>query len=95
MRTKSRLKSVKGHPSPRRRVKPDAATVMPSTPIVLIHESVVRARVGGEKTPISKATMYRAIAEGRLPKPVHPTANTSRWIEAEVDEAIANAARAR
>lgn len=37
---------------------------------------------GGNK-PLNAATLYRGIAEGRYPKPFHPSPGTSRWLPAE------------
>ena len=34
---------------------------------------------GGSK-PLHPATIYRGIAEGRYPRPVHPSPNTNRWV---------------
>ena len=37
---------------------------------------------GGDK-PIHAATLYRGIAAGRYPPPVHIGPNTSRWVSSE------------
>jgi predicted DNA-binding transcriptional regulator AlpA len=37
----------------------------------------------GGKKPLHPATLYRGIADGRYPKPFHPSPGTSRWLPAE------------
>jgi predicted DNA-binding transcriptional regulator AlpA len=37
----------------------------------------------GGKKPLHPATLYRGIADGRYPKPFHPSPGTSRWLPGE------------
>jgi prophage regulatory protein len=40
-----------------------------------------------ELTGMSKSKIYRLIAEGRFPKPIHPAGSRiSAWVAGEVDE---------
>ena len=40
-----------------------------------------------ELTGMSKSKIYRLIAEGRFPKPIHPAnSRISAWVAGEVDE---------
>lgn len=57
------------------------------SPIDLIDEGTVRRIVGGTK-PISKPTMYRMIAAGRLPRGVFIGPNIRRYSRQEVEAAI-------
>ena len=38
---------------------------------------------GGMTSPIHPATLYRGIAAGRYPRPVHVAPNSSRWLHSE------------
>jgi predicted DNA-binding transcriptional regulator AlpA len=38
-----------------------------------------------ELTRLSRPSVYRAIQRGRLPRPIHLTPRTSRWVRDEVD----------
>jgi predicted DNA-binding transcriptional regulator AlpA len=49
---------------------------------VIWDKATVCAFFGGSK-PLNAATLYRGIAEGRYPKPFHPSPGMSRWIPAE------------
>jgi predicted DNA-binding transcriptional regulator AlpA len=42
---------------------------------------------GGDK-PIHYSTLYRGIAAGRYPKPVHIGPNSARWIKSECLKAV-------
>jgi excisionase family DNA binding protein len=64
--------------------KPVAKTKFP---IDLIDEETVRQIVGGTK-PISKPTLYRMIAAGRLPRGVFVTRGLRRYSRQEVEAAI-------
>ena len=57
------------------------------TPIDLIDETAVRHLVGGNR-PISKPTLYRMIAAGRLPRGVFVTPGSRRYSRQEVEAAI-------
>ena len=61
---------------------------------LLIGMGDLRAKLGGDSPP-DVSTIYRMIQQGILPKPVKISARMSRWIEAEVDEAIQRRAEAR
>jgi hypothetical protein len=43
---------------------------------------------GGANRPINAATLYRGMHTGRYPKPIHPGANSSRWIKSECMAAL-------
>lgn len=58
-------------------------------PIVFINLTRLRIKLGGVDAPVHPSTIYRMIARGLLPPPHHPSPGVSRWIEEEVDEAIA------
>ena len=49
---------------------------------VMMTKSAVCAYFGGDR-PINPATLYRGIADGRYPKPIHIGPNTSRWSRSE------------
>jgi hypothetical protein len=42
---------------------------------------------GGDDKPIHYSTLYRGIAAGRYPKPIHIGPNTVRWVRSECQEA--------
>jgi predicted DNA-binding transcriptional regulator AlpA len=48
-----------------------------------------RRRIGGEETEVHSSTVYRMIAKGLWPKPVHPSPGISRWIDEECEAALA------
>ena len=54
---------------------------MPNSPAVFISLSEVERRVGLRKT-----ALYRAVREGRFPRPVRVTPKAVRWCAAEVDK---------
>jgi len=56
-------------------------------PLDLIDESAVRNLIGGNR-PISKPTLYRMIAAGRLPRGVFVTPGSRRYSRQEVEAAI-------
>jgi predicted DNA-binding transcriptional regulator AlpA len=45
-------------------------------------KNAVCAFFGGSR-PLNHSTLYRGIAEGRYPKPFHPTPKLSRWLPSE------------
>lgn len=49
---------------------------------------VVRAYFGGSK-PLDAATIYRAVKDGRIPPPYHPSPGVSRWVPDECHAARA------
>jgi predicted DNA-binding transcriptional regulator AlpA len=63
------------------------ATAQNKIPLDLIDETAVRQIVGGTK-PISKPTMYRMIAAGRLPRGVFVTPGSRRYSRQEVEASI-------
>ncbi len=50
--------------------------------------------IGGSK-PINPATLYRGIRALRYPKPVKVGPGSSRWVRAEVEAVLRQAAEAR
>ena len=58
---------------------------MPDTPATLIRRTKVE-----EKTGLSRATIFRKIAEGTFPQPIRFSANLNLWVESEVDAWIAS-----
>jgi len=71
-----------------------SAAVQNKFAIDLIDETTVRQIVGGNR-PISKPTMYRMIAAGRLPRGVLVTPGSRRYSRAEVESAIRSLFAAR
>ena len=53
----------------------------------LLDQKAVCAFFGGTR-PIHFATLYRGIAAGRYPKPIHVAPNTSRWLRSECYAAL-------
>lgn len=51
-------------------------------------------RIGGTR-PVHKSTIYRMIARGLLPKPLHPSPGIARWAEEECEAALARGMEAR
>ncbi len=45
--------------------------------------------IGGRHSPINRATLYRLIRMGRLPKPLKPSPGISRWRVRALREFIA------
>jgi predicted DNA-binding transcriptional regulator AlpA len=68
-----------------------AATV-DSAPVILdlIDIDEVRSLVGGSK-PLSKATVYREISRGNLPKGVLVAPNSARWLRSEIEAVLQKA----
>ena len=56
--------------------------------------SATCAFFGGDK-PIHYSTLYRGIAVGRYPKPVHIGPNSARWLKSECAKAMQAMIRAR
>jgi predicted DNA-binding transcriptional regulator AlpA len=71
----------------------DAPTPAATTDEVVWDKAAVCAFFGGTK-PLNASSLYRGIAEGRYPKPFHPTPKLSRWLPSECraarDALIAN-----
>lgn len=42
----------------------------------------------GGTRPINPSTLYRGIAQGRYPKPVHIGPGSSRWLRSECEAAL-------
>jgi predicted DNA-binding transcriptional regulator AlpA len=59
----------------------------------LLDLRALRIRVGGSR-PVHGSTVYRLIARGLLPKPLHIGAS-SRWLRQEVEAALARMMEAR
>ena len=72
---------------------PKVATTQ-KIPLDLIDELTVRQIVGGNR-PISKPTLYRMIAAGRLPRGVFVTPGSRRYSRQEVETAIRSLFAAR
>ncbi len=60
----------------------------------LIDVETLCAKVGGTRK-INKATAYRWIAQGWLPRPIKIGPRLVRWVESEVDDAIRQRAEDR
>jgi predicted DNA-binding transcriptional regulator AlpA len=54
----------------------------------------VRKLIGGTR-PVNRSSVYRLVARGLWPKPVHPTPGISRWIASECRDALAKIVEAR
>ena len=52
-------------------------------------------RVIGGSRPVNRATVYRAVAAGRLPKPVRVSPNVARWLRSELEVALQRMIAAR
>ena len=61
---------------------------LPQVPMELWERATVLRFFGGVK-PLNVATLYRGIATGRYPEPVHVSGNAVRWIGAECRAALA------
>jgi prophage regulatory protein len=48
-----------------------------------------------ERTGLATSSIYKAMADGRFPKPVSLTERTVGWIEAEVDDFVSGRIRER
>lgn len=57
----------------------------------LIRIGTLREKLGGP----DPASVYRWIKDGKLPRPIKIGRRASRWVEAEVDEAIRRFTEAR
>ena len=53
-----------------------------SDPLLTVRELATKLRV-------SRATVWRMVAAGRLPDPVYPSWRTPRWVESACDAALA------
>lgn len=47
---------------------------------------ILRVRQVGERTGLSRSTIYELVAEGVMPPPVRIGHRTVGWVESEVDE---------
>lgn len=61
----------------------------------LIPMGTVCRILGGDESPVVPGTVYRAIREGRLPKPIKIGKLTSRWRRSEIEAFIERAASDR
>ena len=52
----------------------------------MMTQAATCAFFGGDR-PIHYSTLYRGVAAGRYPKPVHVGPNTSRWVRSECEAA--------
>lgn len=52
---------------------------MADAPLDLIDAAEACRVIGGALSPIHKATLYRGVAAGLYPPPVHVAPNVSRW----------------
>ena len=41
------------------------------------------------RTSLTRGTVYRLVADGKFPKPVHIAERSPRWVAAEVDRYVA------
>ena len=60
----------------------------------LVDVNAMCVLVGGNR-PVNRATVYRAVKAGRLPRPVMVTPNVARWVRSEVEAAIRERMAAR
>lgn len=52
-------------------------------------ESLLRLRAVCDATGLSRSAIYRLVAEGRFPKPIHPLGpRTAAWLASEVQNWI-------
>ena len=51
-------------------------------------DKVEVCRFFGGTRPINAATLYRGIAKGRYPKPVHVGPGSSRWLRSECEAVL-------
>ncbi len=56
---------------------------------------VIRMPQVEDKVGLKRATIWRLIAAGHLPKPIKISARASGWIESEIDEFIQRRAESR
>jgi len=54
------------------------------THLELVDESAALRIIGGNETPINRATLWRGVKAGRYPKPIKVTAATNRWVLSEL-----------
>jgi len=51
--------------------------------------------LGGEASPISRASLWRGISSGRYPKPIKVAQSSNRWLRSELVEVVKQAAAMR
>ena len=56
---------------------------------------VIRLPQVEEKVGLSRASIWRLVAAGHIPKPIKISARASGWIESEIDEFIQRRAESR
>ncbi|HWA00382.1 MAG TPA: AlpA family phage regulatory protein [Caulobacterales bacterium] len=61
----------------------------------LVNEGEARAIIGGAKTPISRATLWRGVKSGRYPKPLKVGVSSNRWKRGELIAVVEKADAAR
>ena len=61
----------------------------------LVDEPAACRIIGGENTPIHRATLWRGIKAGRFPKPLKIGPGTNRWRTGELFAVVEKAAAAR
>ncbi len=59
------------------------------------HENLLRKPAVMAKTGLCQAELYRQVAEGEFPKPVHISARAVAWVESEIDVWIAERVQLR
>lgn len=59
-----------------------------------LHIKAVCQMIGGTR-PTHPSTIYRLVAKGLWPKPVHVTPGSSRWLASECESALRNLIEAR
>jgi len=61
----------------------------------LVDETATCRIIGGEATPIHRATLWRGIQKGRYPRPIKVGPSTNRWNRVELADFLARAAAER
>jgi predicted DNA-binding transcriptional regulator AlpA len=67
--------------------KDSVHTAAPQPPVDLLCIDALCRLIGGTR-PVHRSSIYRAIAAGRIPKPIAVGPNSRRWVKSEVDAAL-------
>ncbi len=62
---------------------------------VLTGESILDLPALKARLSLGRSAIYKAVAEGRMPAPVHITLRRVGWLVSEIDRFIAGLAKAR
>jgi predicted DNA-binding transcriptional regulator AlpA len=74
-------------PGDKRRERPEPIQTAVANDDEVWAVETVCAFFGGDK-PLNKATLYRAIADGRIPRPINVSASLVRWLGSECRAAL-------